>query len=153
MDLLMNDAGVSFFPCSCEQVTSSAGAVRASTVVRLPVSASRRVDKRQGDRPKRLPHQWQLYTAIVATQDGERVLHAFHATMAMSERSMRARVESKLGSHAAAVALVSQGFDRSHPMVLGMVSDAIAEILTFAARDPDSPLASGLDVQLEQRFS
>lgn len=33
-----------------------------------------------------------------------------------------------------------------------MISDAMADTLELAAADPGSPLASGLDVLVEQRF-
>ncbi len=44
------------------------------------------------------------------------------------------------------------GYDQTSPLATAMISDAVADTLALAAADPDSPLAAGLDVVIEQRF-
>lgn len=44
------------------------------------------------------------------------------------------------------------GFDHTQPLATAMISDAMADTLALAAADPESPLAAGLDVVVEQRF-
>jgi hypothetical protein len=94
-----------------------------------------------------------LFTATIVSDGSGRTLHAFLAAIEWGEDAMRARVGMRLGSEAARQADIRVGFDPSHPLVMGMVSDALAEILSFAHQDPKSPLADGLEIVVEQRFS
>jgi len=59
---------------------------------------------------------------------------------------------SKLGPQAAGQATLAQGFDPSDPLVVSLVSDALADMLVLIDAEPASPLANGLDIQFESRF-
>jgi hypothetical protein len=48
--------------------------------------------------------------------------------------------------------VIVEGFDASDPMVEALVAPAVADTLLLVAQDPRSPLAAGLDLNVEQRF-
>ena len=63
------------------------------------------------------------------------------------------RVIARYGAAAAAKAEFQVGFDGTTAMATAMISAAMANTLALASRDPECPLARGLDVAVEQRFA
>lgn len=98
------------------------------------------------DRPR-----LRLFTAVVVGGDGGETVHAFHASLAHDEAEVAGRLFMRMGP-ACADAVIVDGFDAAHPMVEALVAPAIADTLRQVAVDPGSPLAAGLDLNVEQRF-
>lgn len=98
----------------------------------------------RGDPPR-------LYTATLVWTDGARALHAFHASLAADEDEIVGRLYSRIGT-AAEDARIVLGFDVTDPLVNALVAPPICDMLELVASDPGSPLAAGLDLNVEQRF-
>ena len=79
-------------------------------------------------------------------------LFAFCAVVTDRPADLVERVVGRYGADAASTADFSAGFDHTTPLATAMISDALADTLALAAADPESPLAAGLDVVVEQRF-
>lgn len=92
-----------------------------------------------------------LYTATIVSRDGFETVHAFHASLAVDEAEIAGRLFCRIGP-ASAGAVIAEGFDVSDPMVEALVAPAVADMLLQVAADPLSPLAAGLDLNVEQRF-
>lgn len=92
-----------------------------------------------------------LFTATVVSCDGFETVHAFHASLAADGAEVAGRLFCRMGP-ASADAVIVEGFDASAPMVEALVAPAIAHTLALIAAEPDSPLAAGLDLNIEQRF-
>lgn len=92
-----------------------------------------------------------LFTATIVVNDGFEAVHAFHASLATEEAEVAGRLYCRLGA-AAADARIVAGFDPTDPLVAALVSDAICDTLALIAAEPGSPLADGLDVNIEHRF-
>lgn len=101
-------------------------------------------------RPKVEPAP-QLFTATVVADDGFETVHAFHASFAMDEAEIAGRLYMRMGAAAADAAIV-RGFDHTSPIVEALVSQAICDTLMMIDAEPSSPLAAGLDLNIEQRF-
>ena len=59
----------------------------------------------------------------------------------------------RYGAGVAAAAQIAEGFDREAPLAAMMISEALADILAAAARDPETPIARGLEIVVEQRLA
>ncbi|GAA0732272.1 hypothetical protein [Sphingomonas japonica] len=92
-----------------------------------------------------------LFTATVVSHDGFESIQAFHASLATEEAEVAGRLYCRMGA-ASADARIVAGFDPADPLVAALVSPAMCDTLALVAEDPDSPLAAGLDVNVEQRF-
>lgn len=92
-----------------------------------------------------------LLTATVVASDGFETVQAFHASLASDQAEIAGRLYRRMGA-TAADALIREGFDATDPLVEALVAPAIADALLQAATDPDCALASGLDLNVEQRF-
>lgn len=92
-----------------------------------------------------------LFTATVVSNDGFETVHAFHASLAVEEAEIAGRLYCRMGA-AAAGAVIQPGFDPTDPLVAALVSDAVCDTLALIASEPGSPLAAGLDLNVEQRF-
>ncbi len=101
-------------------------------------------------RPKAEPAP-RLFTATVVADDGFETVHAFHASFAMDEAEIAGRLYMRMGAAAADAAIV-RGFDHTSPIVEALVSQAICDTLMMIDAEPSSPLAAGLDLNIEQRF-
>lgn len=93
-----------------------------------------------------------LFTATVVADNGARSVQAFHASLAVDEVEVAARLRCRIGS-ASSDARIVDGFDPSDPLVASLVSSAICDTLRLIEADPASPLAAGLDVNIEQSFA
>ena len=94
-----------------------------------------------------------LFTATIVDEEAPAHLQAFHAILGSSMDEVSIRLAARMGARVAALARIRPGFDAGDPLVSAMVSDAIADMLHLIAEDPDSPLADGLDLRIEQRFA
>ena len=92
-----------------------------------------------------------LFTATIVSRDGSETVHAFHASLAIDKSEVARRLHCRLGA-AATHALIVVGFDAGDPLVAALVSPAMCDTLELIDADPGSPLAAGLDVNVEQRF-
>lgn len=92
-----------------------------------------------------------LFTATLACLDGDTTVHAFHASVSLDRNEVVRRLAHRMGG-ASAAAVIVEGFDVSDPMVEALVAPAVADMLRLIAQDPVSPLAAGLDLNVEQRF-
>ncbi|WP_174286077.1 hypothetical protein [Sphingomonas bacterium] len=92
-----------------------------------------------------------LFTATVIANDGFEIVQAFHASLASDESEIAGRLYMRMGA-AMADAVIVEGFDPTAPLVGALVSKAICHTLALIASDPASPLAAGIDLNIEQRF-
>lgn len=93
-----------------------------------------------------------LYTSTISSKVNGAHTHIFCAMIAQSPSAVRQRLRFRYGALLEDAAIVRLGFDWSEPMACSMVSDAMADLLIMAAQNPTSPIAAGLDFQIEQRF-
>lgn len=100
----------------------------------------------------RLPHPLLLTCWIGCELPADR-LFAFCGLVTDRPADLVERVIARYGAAAAAKAEFQVGFDGTSAMATTMISAAMANTLTLASRDPECPLARGLDVAVEQRFA
>lgn len=101
--------------------------------------------------PKPDERDLRLFTATVVASDGFETVQAFHASLAVEEAEVAGRLYCRIGA-ASAEARIVEGFDPTDPLVAALVSEAICDILAIIASQPESPIAAGLDLNIEQRF-
>lgn len=92
-----------------------------------------------------------LFTATVVANDGFETVQAFHASLAADEAEIAGRLYCRIGA-ASANARIVEGFDPADPLVAALVSEVICDTLSIIAAQPASPIAAGLDLNIEQRF-
>lgn len=92
-----------------------------------------------------------LFTATVVANDGFETVQAFHASLAADEAEVSGRLYCRIGA-AAADARIVEGFDPTDALVGALVSEVMCDTLAIIAAQPSSPIAAGLDVNIEQRF-
>ena len=93
-----------------------------------------------------------LYSAVIVIARGGELLNAFHASVAPSAAVVRERIRARLGSAAAAQAIIRLGVDPDSPTTIGMVPPAILATLMRGGRRGRWPMAAGIDVTVEQRL-
>ena len=93
-----------------------------------------------------------LFTATVVVHDGCESVQAFHASLATDPAEVADRLARRIGL-ASLDARIRAGFDPTDPLVAALVSDVLCDTLALIAAEPGSPLAAGLDLTIEQRFS
>lgn len=98
------------------------------------------------------PGDIRLYTASIAHVGDGVIVHAFHASLARTAREIADRLRHRYGSGMASKATIVSGFRTGGGLVAALVSPLLAEMLRDVAADPSSPIAAGLDLNLEQRF-
>lgn len=98
------------------------------------------------------PGRMRLFSAVVAHEGSDGFVQAFAAMVAPSPETLRQALRERHGPTAAAAAVIEEGFVRGAPLVDALVAPALAHVLDQVAEAPDSPLAAGLDVLVEQRF-
>lgn len=94
-----------------------------------------------------------LFTATLVHHDGRVLLQAFHASVCSDASEAAERLAGRYGVGAAMAAEVTEGFDPSTTFAEALVSPALGHMLALVAAEPGSPLAEGLDLNLEQRFA
>lgn len=97
------------------------------------------------------PEGPRLFTATVVANDGFETIQAFHASIATEGAEIASRLYMRMGA-AMADAVIVDGFDPGAPLVAALVAPALCDKLALVAADPFSPLAAGLDLNVEQRF-
>lgn len=110
----------------------------------------RRYDNIRPLRPSAGPEP-RLFTATVLHDDGVETVQAFHASLGTDEAEIADRLHARIGAASADAAIIA-GFDHESPIVQALVSQAICDTLMMIDAEPSSPLASGLDLNIEQRF-
>ena len=95
----------------------------------------------------------QLFTATLVHEDGSMMLQAFHASICTDAIEATRRLTWRYGPGPASAAEVVAGFDPTTTFAEALVSPALCDLLALVAAEPTSPLAAGLDVNLEQRFA
>ena len=109
-----------------------------------------RTGRLRGDQPDGGPC---LFTATLVHEDGDMMLQAFHASICTDAIEATRRLTWRYGPGPASAAQVTAGFDPTTTFAEALVSPALGDLLRLAAAEPSSPLAAGLDVNLEQRFA
>ncbi|WP_019834446.1 hypothetical protein [Sphingomonas sp. PR090111-T3T-6A] len=94
----------------------------------------------------------QLFTATILDESERGTLQAFVAVVADDAREVFEHLRDRYGTRVADLAVIRAGFDPSEPIAMALVSEAVGDALTLIARKVGSPLAAGVDVQLESRF-
>ncbi len=94
-----------------------------------------------------------LFTATLVHHDEGGTQQAFHASVCMGAVEAVRRLTWRYGAGVASAADVKVGFDPTTAMAEALVSPAVGHMLALVAAEPESPLASGLDFNLEQRFA
>lgn len=97
-----------------------------------------------------LPEPLLLTCWLDVCQNHQR-LFAFCALVTDRPADLIDRVIRRYGRDAAH-AEFAVGYDHTAPLATAMISEAMAETLALATADPQSVLAAGLDVVVEQRF-
>ncbi|HET9639605.1 MAG TPA: hypothetical protein VFP12_10390 [Allosphingosinicella sp.] len=95
--------------------------------------------------------QLRLFTATVVSHDRGETVHAFHASLAIDESEVKGRLYCRIGA-ASVHARIVAGFNPADPLVEALVAPAMCDTLELVDGDPGSPLAAGLDLNIEQRF-
>jgi hypothetical protein len=95
--------------------------------------------------------QLRLFTATVVSHDRGETVHAFHASLAVDESEVKGRLYCRIGA-ASVHARIVAGFNPTDPLVEALVAPAMCDTLELIDGDPGSPLAAGLDLNIEQRF-
>lgn len=94
-----------------------------------------------------------LFCASIVEEDAKGTRHIFYATLAPTDDHMYLELRGRFGIRLADLALVEKGFDPSKPVAASLLSEAMSAILEDVAQNPESALAEGLEVCLEQRFA
>ena len=94
-----------------------------------------------------------LFTATLVHEEGHGTLQAFHASICADVVEVLQRLAVRYGIGPASTAEVIAGFDPTTTFAEALVSSALCDLLLLVAAEPDSPLAAGLDLNLEQRFA
>ncbi len=94
-----------------------------------------------------------LYSCSISAEIGGLNVQIFCAMMARHPEEFRHMLRNRLGHHLEGEAIITLGFDWSEPIASALVSEATADMLSLIADEPTSPLAEGLDYQVEQRFA
>lgn len=92
-----------------------------------------------------------LFTATIVSTDGFETVQAFHASLAHDPEEIAGRLFMRIGP-ASADAVIVPGFDPTEPLIEALVAPAMCHTLEQIDADPASPLAAGLDLNIEQRF-
>ena len=93
-----------------------------------------------------------LFTATIAFVGDGKLLHAFHASIARTAGEVAERLRRRHGRAAADHATIVSGLRLGSGFAASLVSVPLATMLRDIASDPGSPLAAGLNLDLEQRF-
>jgi hypothetical protein len=94
-----------------------------------------------------------LWTAYLVDQDGRSSIQAFDAVIAGDRVEAETLLRVRHGASYAGALDLLEGFDASLPLSEALVSPALTDLLEQVARDPASPLAEGLSISVQQRFS
>lgn len=94
----------------------------------------------------------QLFTATIFDESERGTLQAFIAIVADDSLEVFEHLRDRYGTRVADLAIIRAGFDPSEPIAMALVSEAVGDALALIAAESGSPLADGVDVQLESRF-
>jgi hypothetical protein len=91
-----------------------------------------------------------LYTATLAETRDNRMVQAFHASVARSEGEVRARLTGRFGPDLAKAADVRLGIHPSAPLVIALVPSPVAAMIVQMGRDCASSAARTFAVDIQQ---
>lgn len=91
-----------------------------------------------------------LYTATLAETRDNRMVQAFHASVARTEAEVRARLAGRFGPDLAASADVRPGLHPSAPLVIALVPSPVAAMIVQMGRDCASSVAMTFAVDIQQ---
>lgn len=94
-----------------------------------------------------------LFTWLFVEERNDQRVYAFGAMMAANADEALDRLMERYGADYAGSVVLQDGFDACSPLATTLLSSAIVDMLTQFASDPTSPLADGLELMVEQRFS
>lgn len=94
-----------------------------------------------------------LFTWLFVEERNDQRVYAFGAMIAANADEALDRLMERYGADYAGSVVLQDGFDACSPLATTLLSSAIVDMLTQFASDPTSPLADGLELMVEQRFS
>lgn len=109
-------------------------------------SNGRRSNRDRAGRQTRL----RLYTATIAETRDNRMLQAFHASVARNVDEVRARLVGRFGPDLAAAADIRTGLHSTAPLVIALVPSPVAAIIIQMGNDCASSAAKTFAVDIQQ---
>lgn len=100
-------------------------------------------------RVKRLTRQ-RLYTATLAETRDNRMIQAFHASVARNAGEVRARLAGRFGPDLAASADIRPGIHATAPLVIALVPSPVAAMIVQMGHDCASDAARTFAVDIQQ---
>lgn len=94
-----------------------------------------------------------LWTSYLAGRSEEESVQAFDAVVARDRSEAEVRLSARHGAALADGLEIVEGFDARLPPAEALVSPAPADVLEQAAADLGSPVAEGLSITVQQRFT
>lgn len=91
-----------------------------------------------------------LFTATLADTRDNRMVQAFHASVARNAGEVRARLAGRFGPDLANAADIRQGLHRSSPLVVALVPSPVAAMIVQMGRDCASDAARTFAVDIQQ---
>lgn len=91
-----------------------------------------------------------LYTATLAETRDNRMMQAFHASIAGSKDEVRARLAGRFGPDLADAAEIRLGLHPSSPLVIALVPSSVAAMIVQMGKDCASPAARTFAVDIQQ---
>lgn len=91
-----------------------------------------------------------LYTATIAATRDNRMVQAFHASIAQSAAEVRARLAGRFGPELADAADIRLGLHAGSPLVVALVPSPVAAMILQMGRNCASPAARTFAVDIQQ---
>jgi hypothetical protein len=91
-----------------------------------------------------------LYTATIVETRDNRMVQAFHASLARNKAEVRARLAGRFGPDLADAADIRTGLHTTSPLVIALVPSAVAAMIVRIARDGSTPAARTFAVDIQQ---
>lgn len=91
-----------------------------------------------------------LFTATLAETRDNRMVQAFHASVARNAGEVRARLAGRFGPDLANAADIRMGLNRSSPLVVALVPSPVAAMILQMGRDCASDAARTFAVDIQQ---
>lgn len=108
--------------------------------------------KRGRSTQSRLAPSHRLFTATIAYEDGEVLIQAFHASVAIHSAQVVQRLRSRFGDDVIPLAELRLGFHPSAPIAVALVPAAVAEMIRLIERNLEISSAASFMVDIEQRI-
>ena len=99
---------------------------------------------------RRSSTRWRLYTATIAHTRDNRMVQAFHASIARNAREVWSRLADEFGPLLADEADIRVGLHPAAPLVIALVPPAVAEVIDRVGRDGQSIATRHFSVTIQQ---